>query len=72
MGIEQTIDYESFPKQGDHLGRRVLVIFKYDRSHEFFGTVIRDDLEAPWRTIIQLDNGPTILGTECQYSLLDS
>lgn len=32
------------------------------------GTVIRDDREEPYETLIQLDDGRTMRGVECQYS----
>lgn len=38
-------------------------------SKKIEGTVIRDDVEDPHLTIIKLDDGRIILGTECQYSI---
>jgi hypothetical protein len=32
------------------------------------GTIVRDDNEPPWRTIIRLDDGRVVLASECQYS----
>jgi hypothetical protein len=32
------------------------------------GTIIRDDMEEPFRTIISLDDGRVILATECMHS----
>lgn len=57
-----------FPKQSDQLGYRTEVCFHYDSSHRVGGTIVRDDMEEPWRTIIQLDDGPLVLSTECQYT----
>lgn len=70
MGVHQAIDYESFPKQSEmvQVGSRVSVFFKYDTSHRIAGTVVRNDVEAPWIGIIRLDDGRHILMTECQYS----
>lgn len=72
MGIHNAIDFDKFPAQGRYLGRRVEVGFHYDiRPGACLGTIVRDDIEDPWRTIIQLDNGKYILATECHYHLLE-
>jgi hypothetical protein len=71
MGCVETIDFESFPKQGEWIGRKVRVCFKYDVSHEIDGIIVRDDMEEPFRTIIALSNGLFVLAAECQYSLRD-
>ena len=42
--------------------------FHYDTSVEIPGTVIRDDREEPFETLIKLDDGRVIRGVECQYS----
>lgn len=67
MGVVATIDYDRFPKQGDWLGCRTRVCFNY-QSQIVMGTIIRDDDEAPFLTIIRLDDGRFVLATECQYS----
>lgn len=69
MGVVQAIDYESFPRQGSCLGRRVRVCFKYDTTHEIGGVVVRDDAEDPCVGIIRLDDGRFVLTTECQYGV---
>jgi hypothetical protein len=61
------VNADRYPMQGRMLGRRVIVVFNYDTSAPLRGTVIRDDVSAPNRTVIQLDNGWVTLGTECQY-----
>lgn len=70
MGCINTISFDKFPKQGEHVGKRVEVCFHYDISKTVFGTVVRDDYEEPWETIIKLDNGRYIKATECQYAIL--
>lgn len=67
MGCVQTIDFEKFPKQSSHLGKRAKVIFHYNTETVLFGQVVRDDIEAPFLTIIRLDDGRHVLPTECQY-----
>lgn len=69
MGSVSTISHEHFPKQGEMLHKRVKVAFHYNLEHTIVGTIIRDDMEHPYQTIIQLDDGHYILGTECQYSI---
>jgi hypothetical protein len=63
------VNVDSFPTQGEQLGRAVRVCFNYDTEQLVGGVVVRDDTEEPWRTIIRLDDGRHILATECQYSL---
>ena len=67
MGVVNTITYDRFPKQGSFLGKRVEVCFHYDTEHTFMGTIVRDDREEPYVTIIKLDNGLFVLTDECQY-----
>lgn len=69
MGVVDSIDYESFPRQGNWVGKRVEVFFKYDTSHALLGTVVRDDREQPFIAIIRLDDGRFVLTTECQHSV---
>jgi hypothetical protein len=70
MGIVKTINPLAgrFPRQSEQVGFRTDVSFHYDTSRRVGGTVVRDDVEDPWRTIIQLDDGPLVLATECQYT----
>lgn len=73
MGCVKTIDFDKFPKQADQnykypqLGKRCEVAFHYDTSRPLFGTIVRDDIEEPFETIIKLDDGRYIRGVECQY-----
>jgi hypothetical protein len=66
MGWHKNITAEKFPEQGSFLNRPCRVRFHYGPK-EFHGTVVRDDMEEPFVTIIKLDNGRYILSTECQY-----
>jgi hypothetical protein len=66
MGVVADITFESKPKQGSLVGRRVDVCYNYDTTKTEAGTLIRDDRV----TIIMLDSGFPILDTECQYSLI--
>lgn len=45
--------------------------FNYDASRSVMGTIVRDDHEAPWVTIIALDTGRVVLATECMHSPQD-
>ena len=71
MGYVNTISYDKFPKQSNKVGKRVLVTYHYELKDFHLGTVIRDDTEEPHVMIIKLDNGNTILSTECQYRFID-
>jgi hypothetical protein len=68
MGCVASITKDTFPKQGEYLNQRAKVYFHYDTQTEFLGTIVRDDMESPWHTIIKLDDGRVVLTTECQYS----
>ena len=67
MGYVESIDYESFPKQGDWLGKRTTVCFKFDTFHQIGGEFVRDDSEAPGVCIIRLDDGRFVLASECMH-----
>ena len=79
MGCIDTITYDKFPKQKDEnykypefkVGSRVEVCYHYDASKCHYGTIVRDDLEEPFETIIKLDNGRYLRAVECQYSYID-
>jgi hypothetical protein len=68
MGCIDTITAYKFPKQSEYINRRCKVCFHYDTSKWIMGTVIRDDREEPYETLIQPDDGRTMRGVECQYS----
>ena len=79
MGCIDTITYDKFPKQKDEnyiyprfkVGSRVKVCYHFDTSKYHYGTIVRDDLEEPFETIIKLDNGRYLRATECQFSYID-
>ena len=79
MGCIDTITYDKFPKQKDEnykypqfeVGSRVKVCYHYDTSKYHYGTIVRDDLEEPFETIIKLDNGRYLRAVECQFSYID-
>lgn len=75
MGCVNTINYDNFPKQKDEnyiypeyaVGVRVEVCYHYDTTKTHLGTIVRDDIEEPYETIIKLDNGRYLRGCECQF-----
>lgn len=67
MGAVENITPNRFPRQGQDQFKRAQVIFHYDNQHVLLGTIIRDDAEAPWRTVIALKDGRVVLADECQY-----
>ena len=69
MGSINTITANQFPRQRDDLHKKVRVCFNYDTSQMVMGTIIRDDMEHPFRTIIELDDGRVVLSVECQYNI---
>jgi len=71
MGIEQNVGFDVFPKQGEYLGKAVEVCFNYDTVKSLRGKIVRYDMEKPFRTIIELQDGKYIMASECQYRPLD-
>lgn len=69
MGTVATITATSFPKQSRDLNRKVQVCFHYDTTRLLDAKIIRDDLDPPYLTIFQLDDGRVVMATECQYTL---
>ncbi|MGY6209736.1 hypothetical protein ACXEO8_07140 [Cytobacillus firmus] len=69
MGVEKNLSVEKFPKQGEYLHKRTQVCFGFDNENLIGGTIVRDDREEPYLTIIRLDDGKYIRSTECQYSI---
>lgn len=67
MGCASNVGYNKFPKQGTFLGKKTKVCFFYETDY-LKGVVVRDDAEAPFLTIIRLDDGRYIMSTECQYA----
>jgi hypothetical protein len=52
-------------KQGVYLGKTVTVKLTTETTS---GKVIRNDIDEPYITLIQLDDGRVIMASECQYS----
>ncbi len=69
MGCVETITAFRFPKQSEYVNRRVKVCFHYNTSKWILGTIVRDDRETPFETLIKLDDGRIMRASECQYSL---
>ncbi|WP_332237921.1 hypothetical protein [Sporolactobacillus sp. KGMB 08714] len=70
MGVHQNIDYEKFPEQGPFLNKRVKVCFHYETDRVLFGTVVRDDLDEPYLTLIHLEDGRIVEDSECQFNVV--
>ena len=67
MGNVAGVSHDEWPRQAYH-AQPVRVTFNYDLSRVMLGTIVRDDLDPPWETIIRLDDGRYVRGVECQYS----
>lgn len=67
MGSHPNITAASFPLQSDTVGRKAKVCFNYDTKTVLVGTVVRDDREEPFETIIHLADGRHVRAVECQY-----
>ena len=71
MGIHKNINFDSFPKQGKSVGKRVKVCFNFDTSRIVHGVVVRDDEEEPGEMLIKLDDGRYVRAVECMYSYMN-
>ena len=69
MGVHKNISATKFPKQGKTAGTPVFLYFNYG-PEEFKAKYLRDDIEEPFRTIFQLEDGRVVLATECQYAFV--
>lgn len=67
MGCCEFIDYDKWPEQED-IGTMVRVCFNYDLTRSMTGKIVRNDMSEPYLTIIRLENGRFVLGTECQFA----
>lgn len=68
MGVHENIGADVYPEQSRYKGERAFVVFHYDTSRKFEATVLRDDKDAPWETLLQLDDGRVVRSVECQWS----
>jgi hypothetical protein len=71
MGVVKNVDFDKFPQQSVFLGKGIRACFSYDISHAVNGTIVRMDIEAPYVTILKLDDGRFVLSTECQYTVVE-
>lgn len=69
MGAVANIKFDCFPKQGNMLYKRATVYFHYNVENRIFGTIVRNDIEEPFVTLIKLDDGRYVIATECMYSV---
>ncbi len=61
------------PKQGHLLNKRVSVVMHRDDGKEpspRYGFVVRNDHAMPFYTIVKLDCGTYVLGSECVISVV--
>lgn len=72
MGIAPNVSHDQWPKQGPHLGKIAEVTFDYDFDRTVLGTILRDDAEPPYCTIIYLADGRYVLAGECQYHVVET
>lgn len=68
MGLHKSISYDKFPRQGRLLGKQVKVAFHYQTKTLLNAVCVRDDVDEPYKTIFQLEDGRFVLATECQYT----
>jgi len=61
------LDDFKLPNQGNDKKSRAEVYFHYDTSRTLEGKIVRDDMEEPYLTLIELEDGRVISAVECQY-----
>jgi hypothetical protein len=57
-----------YPQQSARIGQRVEVLFNDGTRFPLPGVLVRQDVEEPFVTILQLTNGQYVLATECPWS----
>jgi len=62
------VTLDDWPEQGDCLGLKAEVMFKGDSCQMTSGIIVRDDIQMPFYTIIELEDGRFVMGHECQYA----
>ena len=72
MGTAPNVSFDTFPKQGEGLGKKHKVVFNYDTSRFVEAICVRDDVEEPYRMLFEYEHPVTgekcvVLATECQY-----
>lgn len=60
------VSVAEFPKQSDLVGRVVKILFK--DSSWCYGTLVRDDLEEPFHTFLQLFDGRVVTAEEAWWT----
>lgn len=68
MGVVPWVDAAVYPTQSEYVGRPARVCFNYDTANTFPAVVLRDDTGKPWLTVLRLDDGRCVLGSECQWT----
>lgn len=68
MGFNKNVGLDKFPPQSKSVGHVVRVCFNYECEHTILGTIVRQDVDQPYRTIIQLSDGRYVTADECMYT----
>lgn len=69
MGCHKNIDHDKFPKQGSLITEeKIRVCFQYDTEKSFKAKCLRNDIEEPFKTLFQLEDGRVVEAAECQYT----
>lgn len=69
MGVVKNIKHDAFPRQSDWVGWVTEVAFHYDTEHKVQGRIVRDDMDQPCLTLIELVDGRIVTGAECQWTI---
>ena len=64
----RTIIISQLPDQSEYVGQPVTVTLKRNPSVAVDGIIVRDDLEQPCMTVIQLTSGEIVDADDCFWS----
>lgn len=70
MARVPNVSFEEYPVQARVTGMRVVVYYDNDKTNFHYGTIVRADRQAPYETIIALDNGHYVRSAECRFEYI--
>ena len=70
MSRVPNVSFDEYPVQANISTRRVVVYYDNDKTKCHYGTIVRADRQAPYETLIALDNGHFVRSAECRFDYI--
>lgn len=70
MARVPNVSFDEYPAQANIVSRRVVVYYDKDKTKFHYGTIVRADRQAPYETLIALDNGHYVRSAECRFEYI--